>query len=93
MPDHCHILLRGNTDESDVLQAVKSFKQKSGYRLSKNYPDIHWQKDFFDHILRSEKELSKHVYYILDNPIRKGITANWKAYQFKGSTMHNLNEL
>ncbi|HEY4613318.1 MAG TPA: transposase [Bacteroidota bacterium] len=92
MPDHCHLLLRGNSDESDVLLAVKYFKQKSGYWFSKHSPQVHWQKDFYDHILRSEKEAPKQINYILNNPVRKEMTVDWKAYSFKGSTIHNFVE-
>ncbi|HEX9829861.1 MAG TPA: transposase [Bacteroidota bacterium] len=92
MPDHCHLVLRGDTDESDVLHAVKFFKQKSGYWLYTNHPNVHWQKDFYDHILRDEVEIPRHVHYVLDNPIRKGIVLDWKKYPYKGSTIHNFDE-
>jgi REP element-mobilizing transposase RayT len=92
MPDHAHVLLKGDADTSDALQAIKSFKQKSGYWLSKKYPSIHWQKDFYDHILRSEGKIQQHVLYILNNPVRKEITLDWKDYPYKGSTVHRFSE-
>ena len=38
MPDHCHILLKGNHKNCNLLEVINRFKQKSGYWLSKNFP-------------------------------------------------------
>ena len=90
MPDHVHLLLRGVSGSADVLKAMRSFKQKTGFWVSRNHPNIHWQKDFYDHILRDEAELETHIRYILNNPVRKGLAERWLDYPFKGSTVHNL---
>ncbi|BCX02945.1 MAG: hypothetical protein KatS3mg053_0883 [Candidatus Roseilinea sp.] len=96
MPDHAHMLLAGRDNSADALKAMSSFKQKTGYWLSKHRPQFHWQKDYYDHILRTwereQTELRKHARYILENPVRKGIVDHWKAYPFKGSTVYQLDE-
>ena len=92
MPDHAHLLLRGETDTADVLRAMRLFKQKTGFWLSRNHSAVHWQKDFYDHILRQNEEIKKHIQYILNNPVRKGLVENRKDYPFKGSTIHKLDE-
>jgi REP element-mobilizing transposase RayT len=92
MPDHTHLLLRGESEAADVLRAMRTFKQQSGFWLSLNHPSIHWQKDYYDHILRSDEAFERHIHYILNNPVRKGMVENWKDYRFKGSTTYNLDE-
>ena len=92
MPDHVHLLLDSEYDEGDVRKAIIDFKQQTGYWFSKNKPAIKWQKDFYDHVLRKEEDLEKHVYYILENPIRKGLVTDWKKYPYKGSTIYDFNE-
>ena len=92
MPEHCHLLLQGKHESAQVLTVMKSFKQKTGFWLSQNRPRIKWQKDFYDHILVGEEEISKHIRYILENPVRKGIVQHWKDYPYKGSTVYNLDE-
>ncbi len=92
MPDHVHMLLRGESEKADIMRAMRSFKQKSGFWLSRDHLSVHWQKDFYDHILRNDEGIKKHVSYILNNPVRKGIVENWEKYSFKGSTIHNLKE-
>jgi len=92
MPNHCHILLQGKSDHANTKSAIHNFKQKSGYWLSKNHHGFEWQKSFYDHILRSDEETDKHIRYILENPIRKGIIEDWKEYPWKGSMVFDLNE-
>jgi putative transposase len=92
MPDHCHILLQGKNEEANVLTTVDRFKQKAGYWLSKNYPEVHWQKDYYDHILRKGKDVRRYIQYVLGNPLRRGIVKDWKEYQFKGSTEYYMDE-
>jgi len=96
MPDHVHALLAGRDETSDTLNAMRSFKQHTGYWLSRNDPQHRWQKDYYDHILRTwergEEEIRKHVRYILCNPVRKGLVEKWQDYPYKGSTTYRLDE-
>ncbi len=92
MPDHLHMLLEGKDEDVDIWKCVVDFKQKSGYWFSKNLPAVRWQKDFYDHIMRRNEDVKKHVRYILENPLRKGIVLDWKEYPYKGSTIHDLSK-
>ena len=92
MPDHCHLLIEGKSEESDLWQCVVNFKRKSGYWLARNHLQEEWQKDSYDHILRKEEDLIKQVRYILGNPVRKGLVEDWKAYPYKGSTLYDFNQ-
>ncbi|OGU29821.1 MAG: hypothetical protein A2X67_14770 [Ignavibacteria bacterium GWA2_55_11] len=93
MPDHAHLMLRGVTESSDVLRAMKLFKQLSGFWLSQNHPTVRWQKDFYDHIVRDEDETGRHIRYILNNPVKQGLVRHWKDYPFMGSTLLDLGAL
>src|SRR5437867_3871325 len=92
MSDHCHLLLQGELDNSNILDAVKAFKQKSGYYFSTKNFELEWQKDFYDHIIRNDEDVNQQIIYILYNPVRKGIVKEWKDYLFKGSMVYNLDE-
>jgi putative transposase len=92
MPDHCHLLIEGKSEESDLWKCTVEFKRKSGYWLAKNHMLEEWQKDFYDHILRKDEDLVKQVRYILGNPMRKGLVEDWKEYPYKGSTLYDFNQ-
>ncbi|MBI2890678.1 MAG: transposase [Nitrospirae bacterium] len=92
MPDHAHVVLQGASESSDLWRCLVRFKQYSGYLLGQSSISARWQKDFYDHILRRDEDLARHVRYILDNPDRKRLVDNWKVYPFKGSTVYNLED-
>ena len=92
MPDHAHFLLQGKSEKADSLQAMYRFSQKSGFWLYRNYNHIKWQKDFYDHILRKDEDIIKHIRYILYNPVRKGLVEDWKEYPYKGSTVFQFED-
>ena len=82
MSDHVHALLEGCTDDADVLSAAKLFKQRCGFRSKKRFPHLRLQKDFYNHILRDEEDFPKHVYYLLNNPVRAGLATGWDEYPY-----------
>jgi REP element-mobilizing transposase RayT len=91
MPDHAHLLLATKDESGDVLKAMKLFKQKTGFWLSQNGNGVRWQKDYYDHILRREEDIERHVHYILGNPVGAGLVQDWTEYTFRGSTIYDLD--
>jgi REP element-mobilizing transposase RayT len=85
MPDHIHLLLRGTTAAADAWQAMVEFKQRTGFWLRQYRPDIAWQKDFSDHVIRADEDLGAQVRYIAGNPVRKGLVKDWRGYPHTGS--------
>jgi len=84
MPDHLHILLSLTDNYKKSLQDwVSSFKRYTA-KVVKEEQNIKplWQRNFFDRIVRTEESIRDFVQYILDNPVRKGIVANWEEYPF-----------
>jgi len=92
MPDHFHFILTGKHSKSNIKKCIDSFKQSSGFWLHKNLPQIKWQKDYYDHILRSDEDLIAQIKYVLNNPVRSELVGYWKIYKFRGSTLYNLDE-
>jgi putative transposase len=44
----------------------------------------HWQKGFFDHVLRSEESYSEKWLYVVENPVRRGLVAQAQDWPFQG---------
>lgn len=93
MPDHLHLLVEGDTMESDLRRFMSSFKQKSGYAFSRAGNDRLWQKGYHDRILRTEETTSIVVRYILENPVRAGLVTRFDEYPHTGSDRYSLEEL
>ena len=66
MPDHLHAILAFPRDPG-MKTTVENWKKF----LAREH-GIAWQRDFFDHRLRSSNEETEKRDYILMNPVRKG---------------------
>jgi len=93
MPDHQHLIITGTHNESDIWKTIVSYKQKTGYWFSCNKPGMRWQKDFYDHIIRTNEDVATQIRYILDNPVRKGLATSWEEYPFKGAVGCRLEDV
>jgi REP element-mobilizing transposase RayT len=93
MPDHQHVIISGTNSTSDVWTALVNYKQQTGYWLSKNKPDLEWQKDFYDHVIKEREQIATQVRYILDNPVRKGLARTWEEYPGKGAIGCELKDI
>jgi REP element-mobilizing transposase RayT len=93
MPDHQHLMITGAQGDSDIWKVIVSYKQKTGFWMSTNKSGMRWQKDFYDHIIRANKDVATQVKYILDNPVRKGLVSSWEEYPFKGAIGCRLEDV
>ena len=66
MPDHLHMLV-SFPDNHRMDKLVSAWK-----RYLARQESIQWQRDFFDHRLRSQESLNQKSEYILQNPVRAG---------------------
>ena len=85
MPDHLHVIFQGQSEHADLYKTMVDFKQKSGFFLRANRSHSRWQKGFYDHLLRSEKQLARALRYVAENPVRLGLVAHWQDYPFTSS--------
>jgi REP element-mobilizing transposase RayT len=93
MPNHQHLIITGKKINSDIWKALVSYKQQTGFWMSKNNIGIKWQKDFYDHVIRTHEDIASQVKYILDNPVRKELVKSWQEYPFKGSIGCDLEDV
>jgi putative transposase len=84
MPDHLHLMVSGQDQQSDLLAMIKDFKQKTTFRLRKGRHAFGWQKDFYDHIVRKNEDYGAQVRYLLRNPVRRGLCEHWQDWPHKG---------
>ena len=76
LPDHFHWLMQVEDEDgnfSKVLHSIKrnytlNFKKANNIRTSFSV----WQKRFWDHVIRDERDLNNHFDYIHWNPVKHG---------------------
>jgi len=93
MPDHLHILIQGTNLRSRPMFAIDEFKLTSAMWLVNNHPEWHWQKDYWDHLIRKMVDWKRQAFYILNNPVRKGLIVDPYEYPLTGSIGYDLREM
>jgi len=64
---------------------MKSLKNSLSKTLrGMNVPAPHWQKGFFDHVMRSEEFYSEKWIYVAENPVRKKLAAHAGDWPYQG---------
>lgn len=76
MPDHVHALLSVRQD-LEVRKVVGAWKRYLNREMG-----IAWQKNFFDHRLRSEDSAQQKWSYILENPLRAGLVQSVEDWDY-----------
>jgi putative transposase len=87
MPDHGHFLWVGSSATSHQKRAATLFR--TGWNEELGLSGRKLQRQSFDHVLREKERehfaFSAVSHYILENPVRAGMAANWKTYPFSGA--------
>lgn len=92
MPDHLHILLKlGSTESlSRLMNRMKSVTARAAIGGDRRRGRI-WMRGFHDRAMRSEEDLQTAARYVLENPIRAGLTETLEAYPFWGCAWEHLH--
>ena len=93
MPDHVHLLLEGQTDQSPVERSVIRGKQLSGYWFQQQYHSRLWQKSSWDRAIRGDQDTLTVIRYIVANPVRAGLVSRPSEYPFCGSSTYSWDQL
>ena len=86
MPDHIHLFVTSSLAGMDLSAWIKSLKNT----LSKTWRASavaapHWQKGFFDHLLRSADSYEEKWAYVAANPVRAGLVAAAGDWPYQGT--------
>ncbi|MBN1783052.1 transposase [bacterium] len=89
MPNHVHMIVRMLKSGdglspyylSNTIGRLKSFTaQKANQILKRTGP--FWQQENYDHVVRNDGELSRIIEYILNNPVKAGLSETWEQYPY-----------
>ena len=90
MPDHVHLLI-GTVASIPLSRLLGSWKSRCcraawGHGIT----DTFWQRSFYDHAVRTNQDLRAAAAYVLGNPVRAGIVADFHEYPLCGSMEFDL---
>jgi putative transposase len=86
LPDHFHLIIQptGTSNFSKIMHSLKSnftreYKKQIG--LSSSESIKFWQKRFWDHVIRDDRDFENHLHYTHYNPVKHGYAKDpreWK---------------
>ena len=90
MPDHVHLFCAPDPNAASLSDFVGAWKRWSSRRISKmprttsTATGAIWQREFFDHLLRSEESYDQKWNYVRDNPVRANLAQSAAEWPFAG---------
>ncbi|GJM42533.1 MAG: transposase [Ardenticatenaceae bacterium] len=83
LPDHFHMQFHaeGETAVTKILHSTKrnfTINYKKAHNISE--PISLWQKRFWDHVIRDERDYLNHLHYIHFNPVKHGLVTKPEDY-------------
>lgn len=84
LPDHFHLLIHvgPTTDISKILHSIKRNFTRDYKRLNGvSDAGTLWQRGFWDHVIRNERDYTNHANYIHFNPVKHGLVIRPMDYK------------
>ena len=84
MPDHLHFFVDCGNDAllGDWMKSLKNSRSK--ILRQRGHESPHWQKGFFDHLVRSEPSYEQKWQYTRENPVRAKLVENADQWPYQG---------
>ena len=93
MPDHVHLIVLGERDDSPLESFVRSWNTQTGFLWRRRTGGTLWQSGYFERIVRSDVSLILEARYVFMNPVRAGLVEKPEDYPFSGSTTYTIADI
>jgi REP element-mobilizing transposase RayT len=80
MGNHLHVLFFPLVPPSRLLKSLKGFTARQANRLLGRTSEPFWQKESYDHWVRSEIEWNRIASYIEEHPVKAGLVSRAQDY-------------
>jgi REP element-mobilizing transposase RayT len=91
MPDHVHFFCRPERDARKLSEFIGAWKSWTSRKInalggprSATAATALWQREFFEHVLRSTESYGEKWNYVFDNPVRAGLVSTPREWKYAG---------
>lgn len=63
------------------------------YSGSSLTPNKVWMDEYYDYVIRNEKDMIKHLEYIFNNPVKRGLVESPEKYAWSSANSNFENDL
>jgi len=101
LPDHLHMIIYPSsaTDYPKIIRSIKTYFSKHlphHYKTTSSQNKKRelgiWQRRYYEHTVRDEKELERYRHYIHYNPVKHKLTTSAKKWDFSSFDKFVKNE-
>jgi putative transposase len=95
MSNHVHLLIdqqdipepqprKDGKHYTALSKAMRQLKSKTGYACAQHLgrSGAFWQHESYDHVVRNEREFERILAYIVNNPVKAGLVAEWQDWPY-----------
>jgi len=93
MPDHVHFVLEGQSSASDFVEVVRVWKSETAFHFKRATSRRLWHRSFYDRVVRDHDEMVAFARYVIENPVRAGLSEERCRYPFVGSDTTTIDEI
>jgi putative transposase len=87
--DHFHLIV--SSGEKGISKLIHDFKIRYSIRYRFRFGKGRiWQNRFWDHIIRDQDDLNRHIDYIHYNPVKHGLVGDPFLYEY--SSIHEFHK-
>lgn len=82
MSNHIHLVIKlteGAPDLSKIMHSIKRHTARQSNIILKR-EGAFWMQESYDHLIRNGNELRHIVNYVLNNPVKAGLTKDWETW-------------
>jgi len=84
MPNHVHAVVSLTKDApplADTLQRLKGYTALQANKLLERSGQF-WQRETYDHLVRSGEEMARIIAYVVNNPVKAGLVERWEQWPY-----------
>jgi putative transposase len=85
MPNHVHVVCRPKEPLPEVMRWLKSTTGNRANQLLGQTGQRFWQREYYDHWIRSEPELCKLIRYVEQNPVSAGLVTEQEDWPWSSA--------
>lgn len=85
MPNHVHLLISPNVPLPQLTKSLKNITASRANALLKRAGNPFWQRESYDHEVRSEGEMERIRCYIESNPVKAGLAEEPGLYRWSSA--------
>ena len=81
MSNHVHVVFKPFFPLSSIMKTLKGYTAFQANRLL-GRSGAFWERESFDHVVRNAEEFERIVRYVLNNPVKAGLVAEWQQWKW-----------